>query len=80
VIAPSARLLTGHEAPKEKRRHGQHTAIIRRNDPRSPSSHEPATAPPPPVAGHQQHPPRPLNRSRCGRRTGSTPTAEYAGP
>ena len=33
MIAPSARLITGHEAPKRERRHGQHTAIMPRSGP-----------------------------------------------
>jgi hypothetical protein len=30
MIAPCARLITGHQAPGENRRHGQHTAIMAR--------------------------------------------------
>ena len=28
MIAPSAKLSSGHEAPRSKRRHGQHAMII----------------------------------------------------
>jgi len=38
-IAPTARLLSGREAPRTIRRHGQHTAIIHPGRPRPPPVH-----------------------------------------
>jgi hypothetical protein len=43
MIAPSARLISGYEAPRSKRRHRQHAAIIPRSGPaRHPDSTNPA--------------------------------------
>ncbi len=46
VIAPSARLITGHEAPRSDRRHRQHAAIMLRS---GPACHPNSTSHPQPV-------------------------------
>ena len=75
MIAPSAKLSSGHEAPRSKRRHGQHAVMIppaarspqRRANPGSPGW----TARPSPATLEPGH--------GAGRRTGSTPVASNAG-
>jgi hypothetical protein len=75
MIAPSARLISGHEAPKCERRHEQHAAILHLNGL---------------VLLPRQNNLTPLDTQRipghagtghgAGRPTGSTPTASNPGP
>jgi len=81
MIAPSAGLISGHEAPKSERRHRQHTAIM----PGSGPARRPVTQPggSNPAASELDTgliPGHPGTGHGAGRRTGSTPTAEHAGP
>ena len=77
MTAPSAKLSSGHAAPRAKRRHGQHTMIIHPeraaghpvNHGRTVPGWTAAT-----VIGH------PGTGHGAGRRTGSTPVASNAGP
>ena len=57
MIAPSARLSSGHEAPRIKRRHGQHAAIM---PTAAPARHPfPTRRTPMLPAGHHRHHPAP---------------------
>src|SRR6185437_8937332 len=60
MTAPSAKLSSGHAAPRGKRRHGQHAPIITPAGPRPPPVHMAVTVP----AGHATGPAPPWNRSR----------------
>lgn len=76
MIAPSAKLSSGHTAPRNKRRHGQHAMIIA---PEQPARH-PFTA----AARSKLDSPATIGHlgtgHGAGRRTGSTPVASNAGP
>jgi len=77
MTAPSAKLSSGHKAPRSKRRHGQHTTIIHPGPPRRAPVNHRRTVPgwtAATVIGH------PGTGHGAGRRTGSTPVASNAGP
>jgi hypothetical protein len=80
MIAPTARLNHGHEAPSRKRRHGQHATIIQQPGParRTFTADRTTRNVPrldnPPGIGH------PGTGHGAGRRTGSTPDAANPGP
>ena len=60
MTAPSAKLSSGHAAPRGKRRHGQHARIIHPQD----LVRHPFTMTVPVPAGHPAGPAPPWNRSR----------------
>ena len=77
MIAPSAKLSSGYQTPRSKRRHGQHATIISPHTPARRPFSAVAHGPPPDSPAAIGHP---GTGHGAGRRTGSTPVAANAGP